>query len=80
MKLKPIVERKFDILHPNNYVFWKIVIDDWNLDDISLSKWWWLQHRESIMAKGCYKEEQIMLGSHLVSSKIIKVGDTKHNV
>ena len=59
MKPIPIVDIKFGILHPNNCVFWIIVIDDWKLDEISLSKWQWLQHRELIMAKGCYKEWQI---------------------
>ena len=43
---------------------WGIVMDDWNLDEISLTKWQILQHGKSIMAKLLYEEWQLMVGLH----------------
>lgn len=58
---------KFDIFHPNNCVL-KYCHKYWNLDEI----------HSVINDNNCVKN--IILGSHLVSSKTIRVGDTKHNV
>ena len=80
MKPMPNVEIKLDILHPTNCVFWNNVIYDWNMNEIHLVNDNNCNIVNPIMVKGCYKEWQIMLGLHLVLSKTIRVGDTKHNV
>ena len=65
-------------------------MDDWNLDEKSLDKWQ-LQHCESMMPQIIYNESQIMLGEHLVlvtlhcglrlvSSKKMRIGDTKYHI
>ena len=67
------------------------VMDDWDLDAKSLSKWQQFQHCKSIILKKIYKKWQIMLGQHLVLvtlyhglqlvlSKAIRIGDTKYHI
>ena len=45
---------------------WNTIMDDWNVDEESLSKWQQLQHCKFVMPKYLYKKWQIILGSHLV--------------
>ena len=53
------------IMHPT-FMWWNIVMVDWNWNETSLSKWQQLQHCESIMPKSFYKEWQMTSGIHLV--------------
>ena len=40
----PIIETKFGIICILTNLWWNIVMDDWNLDEKSLSTWQYLQH------------------------------------
>ena len=66
-------------------------MDDWKLDEKSLSKWQYLQHCKPRIIKSSYKEQQILSGYHLVLvtlhrglqlvlSKTIRLGDSKYHI
>ena len=54
----PIIETKFGIICIVTNMWWNIVVDDWNLDVRSLSKWQKLQHYKSIIPNLFYKKRQ----------------------
>ena len=45
-----------------NNLWWNNVMNDWNLDEKSLSKWQFLHHCKSLIPQKIYKEWQIKLG------------------
>ena len=51
MTSMPIIEMKFGIFCILTFVEWNIVMDDLNMDKITLSKWQELQHCKCIMPK-----------------------------
>ena len=58
----PIIETNFGMICIQAILWWNIVMDDWNANEKSLSKWPYLQHCKSIMPKYVNKEWQILLG------------------
>ena len=50
----PIIEIKFAIFYILTFLWWNIVINDWNLDAVSLGKWKHSQHCRSMMPKFVY--------------------------
>ena len=56
----------WNILHILTSLWWNIVMDDWNTNISSLSKWQNLEVCKSILPKLTYKECQIMVGLQLV--------------
>ena len=52
----PIIEIKFAIFYILTFLWWNIVINDWNLDEVSLGKWKHSQHCRSMMPKFVYNK------------------------
>ena len=58
----PIIETKLGVVCILTNLWWNIVMDDWNLDEKTLSTWHNVQHRKSLMANSFHKRWQILLG------------------
>ena len=87
MKSMPLFEEFFEkgIFYILSILQWNIVMDDYNMDENSLSKWQWLQHWKSIMPSlFLHKEWKIRIvlvilhmRLQFVLSKANRLGDTK---